>query len=134
MNLNSVALGLHGGTFLGGEPVTRGQWNHFVLNVNMSNDFVSAYMNGNLIASAFNPSPATSLTSFVWGVNSDPGTDTAFIDNISITSSAVPEPSSVVLAGIATGMMVLTSYVRHSRQRPRSVKGQQRRPKGSKGV
>ncbi len=95
VNLNGVALGLHGGAFLGGEPVTRGQWNHLQLDYDISNNFVSAYMNGELIASAFNPTPAfTSLSAYGWGINSDPGTDTAFIDNISLQHRSQNPPAS----------------------------------------
>jgi hypothetical protein len=70
-------------------------------------------MNGSLVGSGSLSKPDTTLTGFEWGVNSDPGTDTGFIDNISITSSAVPEPSSVLMIGI--GAMALTAYVRPRR-------------------
>ncbi len=108
---NTVAFGTLNAS-LGFLPMIRGQWNSYEIDINYSNDVVSGYINGTLIGSGSLSVPDTTATSFAWGINGSPGTDMGYIDNILITSSsAVPEPSSVILAGIA--ILMVAAYTWH---------------------
>ena len=98
---NTATLGL-ASTGVGSVPVTRGQWNSFELDLNFQTQIQSAFVNGVFIGQGSFANPATSLNVFEFGVNSAHGTDQAFLDNLSITSSSptVPEPSSLALLSL----------------------------------
>ncbi len=97
-----VTLGLASST-VGSVPIARGAWNDFQYFFDFSNQTMTAYVNSELIGSGAFANPSTDLTSVGFGVNSLPGTDSAFYDNLTVTSAAAtPEPGSaaLVLAGI----------------------------------
>ncbi len=99
---NNIGLGL-ANSGVGSVPVMRGQWNSLELDLNFQTQIQSAFMNGIFIGEGSFSNPTTSLGFVEFGVNQSPGTDQAFFDNLSITSSAVPEPSTLVigLLGVA---------------------------------
>lgn len=87
--------------------VSRGVWNDFQLSLDFSTQTASAYANGQFVGSETFESPATGLNPYqgvAFGINSSPGTDSGYFDNLTITSAAaaVPEPSTAWL--IALGL------------------------------
>jgi hypothetical protein len=102
--------------------VPRGGWNLFELVLNFDTQTQSAYFNGQPIAeNAAFVSPSTTLSSIGFAMNSRPGTDQGYYDDLSVTSHAVPEPDTVsllavgaVLFGIARWLpLVRTLRTRH---------------------
>ncbi len=56
---------------------------------------------GAFIGDPFEPMPILRV------MNTSPGIDLGFIDNISLTTAGVPEPASLVLLGLGAGMLAL---------------------------
>lgn len=84
---------------IGSVPVGRGVWNDYQLILNFSTQTETALVNGQYIGSEAFQSFATGLNpvqGLVIGINSSPGTDSGFWDNVSVVSMA-PEPSSSAL-------------------------------------
>ena len=92
---NTARLGTAG--FTGNTIVPLAAWNQFNLDLDFHSQLATAYVNGQLIGqSSFAGTTQHTLTEFAYGMNSLPGTDQLFLDDLSITS-AVPEPASVIL-------------------------------------
>lgn len=86
-------------------PVTRGTWNDYQLTLNFATGVVSASVNSQSLGSG--TFTATSLYTVDLGINSSPGSDTGFWDQVSVTeTAATPEPGSAGLLLAAIGLMV----------------------------
>jgi hypothetical protein len=71
-------------------------WNHYEMNIDFSAQMASAFVNGQLIGQRpLHFSPATNVNRVAFGVNSLPGSDTIFYDDLLVMS--IPEPRSIVL-------------------------------------
>jgi hypothetical protein len=115
---DKAVLGAGNGN-MGSVSVTRGQWNSFELDLNFQTQRQSAYVNGVLIGQGTFANPTTSLGLVGFGVNNLPGKDQAFVDNLSITSSAVPELSTLTLLGIDAACLIMITMRRL--KKPNSV-------------
>ena len=85
---------------IGAVPVGRGAWNDYRLVLDFSSQTATGLVNGQFIASEPFQSAATGLSPIqgvAFGINSSPGTDSGFWDNLSIVSTTAPEPSSLTL-------------------------------------
>lgn len=96
---------------LGSVAVDTGVWNDYQMVLNFTTQTTTAYVNGQFIANEAFENPATGLNPFqgiAFGINSSPGTDTGYFDDLSIVSSAaVPEPSSSTLLAIGLAAATL---------------------------
>ncbi len=117
---DTALLGL-ASTTVGSVPVTRGQWNLFELDLNFQTQMQSAFVNGVFIGQGAFAHPTTSLASDAFGVNFFPGSDQAFVDDLSVTSSAltalaIPEPSTLAILGSSlAGLMAGPWWRRRTR-------------------
>ncbi len=115
-----VGLGTTGPQ-VGGLPFTFDVWNSLKLTVDLNSQFANAYINGLFIGQKVIAIPGeTSLSQIGFGLNSVPGTDTGYFDNIRVVSS-VPEPSSSFL-GIM-GVMIWLGKNRRFRDRRTGING-----------
>ncbi len=80
-------------------PVALDTWNTYSIQVDYATQMASGYVNGNLIGTRAFYTPSTDLTDVGIGVNIDSGTSTGYFDDLSVSSSPVPEPSSFILLG-----------------------------------
>jgi hypothetical protein len=105
---NNTAILLGSGS-AGSVPVNRGQWNSFEMDQNFQTQTQSAFVNGVFIGEVPFATAATGLFALEFGVLTSPGTDQAFVDNLSVTSTtAVPEPSTLTL--LSLGSLSLLGY------------------------
>jgi PEP-CTERM motif len=103
---------LNGEVFLGSNgdsvAVSAGVWNTYGLHLDYSTDTLTAFVNGHVLGSSTFSATNTTLGIDAFGINSAPGSDAAYFDDLSVTTpSAVPEPSSVALLG--TGALALVA-------------------------
>jgi hypothetical protein len=105
-----------------GTPLTRGQWQSFMLIADFSNQTLSAYIGSSLFGTSAFANPATQLTFAGFALNSFPGTDTGYFDNFAVISDqiTVPEPSTV---WFVAGASVLFIAARKRRLLPAPVRG-----------
>lgn len=88
--------------------VSAGVWNTYGLDLDYSTDTITAVVNGHVLSSSNFSSANKDLVVDAFGINSAPGNDAAYFDDLSITTnptSPVPEPSSLALLG--TGALAL---------------------------
>ena len=96
--------------------VGTGVWHTFDLQFDFATDDISAFLDGNIIASGL---PFLSTQTPIFGAvqfQADPGgsgTQTMFVDDITVTASKVPEPAT--LSFLALGMAALMGLRRASR-------------------
>lgn len=84
-------------------PIAYDVWNRFDLEVDMSSKLATAYVNGLSLGQKQIAAPSeTSLFQMGFGVNSSPGTDAGYFDDLRIES--VPEPSSLCFAIIGAAI------------------------------
>ena len=90
-----------------GVSITRGVWNHYELDVNFSNNTVSAFYNGapSLQGASFSL-PGTTLGLFAFYSQKGTTTDQAFFDNLSVSAVVVPEPTTF-LSVFGAGLFLL---------------------------
>lgn len=123
--LDSTArLGL-GGPMVGSVAVTRGVWNTFELDLDMTAQTATAFVNGTQIGSgtvANTPGNVFNMVEF--GLNSLPGSDLGTFDNLVLTTpnspapppgSSVPALSGLGLAGLASLLMVSALFLMRRR-------------------
>ena len=83
----------------GSVVVSVGVWNEYSLMLNFNTQTETAFVNGQVIASEPFATPATGLNpvqGLAFGINSSPGTDSGYWDDVSVVSTS-PEPSSLEL-------------------------------------
>src|SRR5262245_23158676 len=103
VNSGVVELGIN--VFAGNVPVAKCVWNSFEMRFDCTTLTKSAYVNGTFVGQGgMGPDP---LALYTFGINSFPGTDSCFLDNINITVTAVPEPSSAVMGLALIGSLVI---------------------------
>jgi hypothetical protein len=85
--------------------VTRGTWNDFQLTLDFKTQTYGASVNAQPLGSGAFFNASTDLTSFGFGINSVPGSDVGFFDQVSINS--VPEPGYAGLLVAAMGLIAL---------------------------
>jgi hypothetical protein len=90
----TVSLGLASST-VGNHPVSRGAWNNFQLVLNFQSQTVSAFVNGDFIASGSFATPSTTPNGVAIGVTS-PATDVGYFDNLTVTSAGGALPHLVM--------------------------------------
>ena len=111
----NATLGLQSSS-VGSVPVSRDTWNLFQLSLNFTTQVVTASVNGqNIGAGPFANGPVTNLTDVGLGINSSPGTDTAYFDNLSVVSTAAPEPSAMLLLSIGAVAFLFSARKRQVR-------------------
>jgi len=87
--------------------ITRGVWNQYELDVNFANDTVSAFYDGvAVLQGASFTTTGTNLDLVAFYSQQGATTDQAFFDNLSITTTAVPEPGTLVLL-LGAGALVV---------------------------
>ena len=90
-----------------GVSITRGVWSHYELDVNFSNDTVSALYNGvSILQGASFSSTGTTLDAYAFyaqGASPLVGTDSGYFDNLSVTASASSSANLVSIAVTPTG-------------------------------
>ncbi len=98
-NDNTVQLGL-ASSAVGSVPVAPGEWHVFDLFLDYENQSQRAFVDDVFVGMGPFASPATDLE--VWfGINGTIGSNRAFFDDLSVTSSrAVPEPASLSLLAL----------------------------------
>jgi hypothetical protein len=107
--VNSSVAELGTNVFLGNVPVSKGVWNSFEMTFDYTTDIKSAYVNGTFVGQGgMGPDP---IALYAFGVNSAPGTDSMFLDNINVTVT-VPEPSSAVIGLALLGGLVIVPVLR----------------------
>ena len=97
-----AVLGLLGPA-VGSIPVSTGTWNDFRLVLDFQTQTVTGYVNSQLLGSGTFANPTTVLGRVNIGLNSAPGGDTGYFDQLSITS--VPEPGYAGL--VAAGFVLI---------------------------
>jgi hypothetical protein len=88
-----------------GVSITRGVWNRYELDVNFFDDTVSAFYDGApvLQGASFSSTGTTLGLLAFFAQRGNPGTDSGYFDNLSVTAAAIPEPDmffSVIGAGV----------------------------------
>jgi hypothetical protein len=93
-----------GGAATGSIFIQPDVWNQYEMNVDFANQWATAYVNGEFIGQRpLSVNPATNITRVAFGVNSLPGTDSIFYDDLLVMS--IPEPGSMAL--LSCGAMPL---------------------------
>ncbi len=97
-------------------PIAYDVWNRFELEIDLNSQLAAGSYNGlSLGQKPLLTSGVTTINQVGFGVNSLPGTDTGYFDNLRIVS--VPEPSSVLLVIFGTAV----SFMRRRRARSRNT-------------
>lgn len=102
-----IVLSINGNNTATGVHVSTGTWTQLGLAINYSTETVTGYDNGVAVgpAVAFNDTSDLNLTTFVFYSQPNPAASpqVAYFDDLSISTSAAPEPASMVtaLAGLA---------------------------------
>ena len=91
-------------------PVALDTWNIYTIQLDYVTQTASGYVNGTLIGTSSFFTPSTDLINTGFGINSIPGNDIGYFDDLSAPNSPVPEPSSFVLLG--TGTLALVGAAR----------------------
>jgi uncharacterized repeat protein (TIGR01451 family) len=73
---------------IGVVPVTRGVWHDFRLVLNFQTKQASAFVDGTLIGSGAYASSSTAVATLDMGINTTPGTDSGFFDDVSVINEA----------------------------------------------
>jgi uncharacterized protein (TIGR03437 family) len=94
----NFGLGL-ANTRVGAVPVVRGVWHHLELDLDYHAQVLTAYVDSVMIGTGPFANPATTLTQIGMGVNSAPGTDLGYFDNVSVTA-VNPAPPSINSGGV----------------------------------
>jgi hypothetical protein len=94
----------------GAVAVSAGAWNVYDLELDYTTQMGTAFINGTAIGSETFAISAQDLSAILFGINSVPTGDSAYFDDLSVTASAVPEPSSLALLG--TGALALVGAAR----------------------
>ncbi len=102
-----IVLSINGNNTATGVQVSTGTWTQLGLVINYSTETVTGYDNGAAVGApvAFNDATDLALTTFQFYSQSNAAAtpQVAYFDDVSITTSAAPEPASVVslMAGLA---------------------------------
>jgi hypothetical protein len=100
----NFGLGL-ASSIVGSIPVVRGVWHHLELDLDYSAQVLTAYIDGVLLGTGPFVHSSTTLSLLSLGVNSAPGSDLGYFDNVLVSAinptATVPALSSWGLVGLA---------------------------------
>ena len=100
----------------GNVPFPFDVWNRFDLAIDMNTKLVTASLNGQSLGEKTLTNPdQTSLFQVGFGVNSVPGVDTGFFDDLRIAS--IPEPNSLLLVTLGAAIMMSLHFLKRSGKR-----------------
>jgi hypothetical protein len=122
---STARLGVAGGV-VGAVAITRGAWNTYQLDLDMTAQTATGFVNGTQVGTGtFTVSPGNVFNQVEFGLNSLPGSDTGTFDNVVITTpnappstppgATVPTLSEVGLACLAS-LLMISAYVLMRRQ------------------